>query len=140
MPLWSFIADAVCRRHVAAGRFGHYRLERSLLVRGAIDTAVHDWPATDHLLKVGRHYLLRMAADGARKHGTALSCLDEVGVPADLRLDQQVGVYVLLGVHGPCRPSPTVHDELLLFWWCRPRLLMMTLVMMVLTGGVCSES
>ena len=84
MPLWSLTADTVCCCHVARGGFGDYGLEWGLFVSGAIDTAVHDWPATVHLLKGGRHYLLGVTAYGAREHGAALSCLDEVGMPADL--------------------------------------------------------
>ena len=48
-------------------------------------------------------------------------------------------MYVLLGVHGPSRPSPSVHDELLLFRRCGPRLIMVTLVMVVLAGVVSGE-
>ena len=36
-------------------------------------------------------------------------------MPTILRLDDQVGVDVLLGVHGTSSASSTIHDKLLLF-------------------------
>ena len=49
------------------------------------------------------------------QHGRPLSRLDEVRVPADLRLDEQVSVHVLFGVHWAGGASSSIHDELLFF-------------------------